>query len=178
MKPAASFFLLSIWLAAAPLTGGTLPGGERYTNVDYAFTVQIPAAAVAETEEPPSPNHGFGVTLPDRPAVSGWVAAHYDATLLESLEAVLGDAMTGALQRSEEVCFRRFAAQLDTLPAVGLVAAEEGGAVTVKVLALRELPGEVGIIYTVAARATDGDEAAARQLVDQLVGSFALLPPP
>lgn len=36
---------------------------KRYVNCDYGYSVEIPTGVVVHGEEPPAPNHGFGVNM-------------------------------------------------------------------------------------------------------------------
>jgi hypothetical protein len=45
-------------------------------NVDYGFSVDVPAGLVGERIAPPAPNHGFAITLEEKSTV--WVDASYE----------------------------------------------------------------------------------------------------
>jgi len=48
----------------------------RYANVDYGFSVEIPAGLVGEGTAAPNPNHGFAIKLDEKSVV--WADASYD----------------------------------------------------------------------------------------------------
>ena len=50
----------------------------RYANIDYGFSVEIPAQVVGEGTAAPAPNHGFAIEFDKKSVV--WVDATYDVT--------------------------------------------------------------------------------------------------
>ena len=68
----------------------------RYTNVDYGFSVKIPAGFVGEGSVAPAPNHGFAIHLGERSVV--WVDATYENSPDSPHEFGSFNAKLGVLQ--------------------------------------------------------------------------------
>lgn len=70
----------------------------RYSNCQYGYYVLLPKAVIAHAEHPPSPHHGFLISLTDvgsKAEVSVdnsnrflWVNAEYNATDESTLEGI------------------------------------------------------------------------------------------
>ena len=57
MRPALA---ATLWVVP---TGMPADAATVYSNYDYDFAVVVPDGLAVKRDEPPSPNHGFGVTL-------------------------------------------------------------------------------------------------------------------
>ena len=77
----AGFFALAMASAVARTTGAASP----YVNQTYGYAVVTPPGVAVQTDPPPSPQHGFDVTL--GPGRIIMVDGSYDAGLWGSAEA-------------------------------------------------------------------------------------------
>jgi hypothetical protein len=137
---------------------------ERYTNCDYGFYVLLGDGVIGHDTLPPSPNHGFVVSLSDvggMKSVSGdearlvWVDAHYDETEEES------DPDKGNSTR-----LAGLPATISTAesPSPSGIVVDEG------IRAVRS-----GIVYTVSLHTTQKDRVADEKEFRRIVNGFKLL---
>lgn len=94
-----------------------------YSNYDYAYSVLIPDGLNALIPAPPLPNHGFNITLFDKPKSYLWVDASYNASEWKSYNDVV-KAHTGYVKDNGGTNIRvvqQSPTQLSTLKAVHFV---------------------------------------------------------
>jgi len=81
-------FLFAVIIAVS-VSPKTSTAGKRneYRNVDYAYTVSLPADLYYDVNKPPNPNHGFRINVP--PSATVWVDASYteDSTLSQAVDS-------------------------------------------------------------------------------------------
>ncbi len=63
-----------------------------YVNYQYHYTVKVPADLIAFKNQPPMPDHGIGIRLPDASAYL-WVDGSYDAIFWGSSEVAADDML-------------------------------------------------------------------------------------
>lgn len=143
--------LAALWIVVASAGSAA---NTIYSNEDYGFMVIVPFGLSVERDEPPRPDHGFGVTLGAGRNI--FVVANYDV-----LEA--GSA-TVALHQS--LAYRRPDADIPVHQArlVGLPAARaaviHGPTRGVRLVAFRAHDRQIAVIYEFY---LDTDAAHARQ---------------
>jgi hypothetical protein len=83
------FSLLFVAMIAVSIGPQTSTAGKRneYRNVDYAYTVSLPADLHYDVNKPPNPNHGFRINV--APSATVWVDASYtdDSTLSQAVDS-------------------------------------------------------------------------------------------
>ena len=79
------FVAIAISCAAPALAFATAE--NIYKNQNYAYKISVPRDVTIETDPPPSPQHGFAITLGKGRSLS--VDASYDSTFLGSVEAAI-----------------------------------------------------------------------------------------
>jgi hypothetical protein len=67
----------------------------RYYNYDYGYSVLIPAGLTGFRAAAPAPNHGFGITLSEKPESSVWVDASYNAADWKSFDDAISSYISG-----------------------------------------------------------------------------------
>ena len=125
----------------------------RYSNYDYAYSVNIPKGLTGYRAAAPAPNHGFGITLSEQPKSSVWVDASYNAAFWKSfddaIQAHIGyindRGVNAKLERKER-------ATIAGLPAIRFVIEYQAKdsneqMIDETILAFRKGPGGVGIVY-------------------------------
>src|ERR1700722_15780628 len=149
-----------------------------YTNSDYGYSVKIPVGVRGDNLAPPAPQHGFGISLGGKNGADSIdVDGSYDALLLKSAEAAARAAADGFAKEHRLVVTHNVATSLSGLDArdVGLESAGGTGSVDCLhfVLAYRESPGEVGIIYTIELQEVSRN-ASNEAVFSQIVKSFQI----
>jgi hypothetical protein len=169
------------------LTEGETLWTGRYSNCQLGYYVLLPSGVVAHAEHPPSPHHGFLISLPDvgtKAIVSMdssdrvlWVNAEYNVTDHSTLTGVSGDQIDRSssgkrnfkLIERHKVTLRSitatsFRVEYDT--PTGRVTEEE-------VVALRW-----GIVYEVGLRTPVADYAGDRERFEETLAAFRFTRPP
>jgi hypothetical protein len=126
----------------------------RYTNVDYGYSVDIPAGLVGERSAAPNPNHGFAITLSPKSVV--WVDASYE---MEDTPETLGklDSRLGTLKAARK--------SWKTM---------EGGREELHQSVVAR--GSGGIIYTIQVDTTSEQKDSAYRIFEAVVRSFRTIP--
>lgn len=153
----------------------------RYSNCQYGYYFLLPRGTIAHAEHPPSPHHGFMVSLPDvglRTEVTVdnahlfvWVNAEYNVTEESTLSGISDYYidLTGRDKRNfrlverhktrlRSVSATRFKSEYDT---------GDGRLVEEKMIALRS-----GIVYEVGLRTSIEDYTADRKRLEQILAGF------
>jgi hypothetical protein len=156
----------------------------RYVNCEYGFAVALPPGVIAHAAKPPSPNHGFFISLyePGRvtPVSSDsdrllWVDADSNATGQNSLKDVVKYEID--LLKQDQRKFTVLEKQNTMLGGVAAVAfvvqykTPEGNALEERVIALRD-----GNVFTLAMRSSEGDQPTDGPLFQKLRTGFTFLP--
>jgi hypothetical protein len=161
-------------------TSETLWNG-RYSNCQYGYYVLLPEGVIAHAEHPPSPHHGFLISLPDvgsKAEVSVydsnqflWVNAEYNATDRSALAEVSDYQIN--LTKSDKQHFKLMDHQktkLRSTPAMRYEAEYDtprGRVIEEEVVALRS-----GIVYEVGLRTPAADYAADRERLEETLTGF------
>lgn len=77
--------LLAIIVSFCMQIGDALAAELRYTNLEYSYTLRLPAELPRRTGKAPAPQHGFALDLPSGGKI--WVDGSYDAALYGSAAA-------------------------------------------------------------------------------------------
>jgi hypothetical protein len=155
----------------------------RYNNCDYGYYVLLDAGVVAHDTLPPSPNHGFLISLSDIGKTTFasyetekryvWVDAHYDSLDDQSL---IGAADT--LQKTETANSvlrhnNRVSTKLAGLPAIEDTfedSTPKGEPIEESIVAVRS-----GIVYTIGLQTLKAYKAADEKQFRQIRDGFRLL---
>lgn len=132
---------------------------SRYVNCTYRFRIDLPAGLVGHADDPPAPNHGFGIDLGDPRATRGarrtakldrylYVDATYNTLEEPSADAVVQHRAREFRRLHPEARISTRAVTIGGLEAVSYRGTSEGR-VDEAVVALRE-----GIVFTVAMTTT------------------------
>jgi hypothetical protein len=129
----------------------------RYSNYDYAYSVQIPKGLTALQSRPPFPNHGFVIQLSDHPKADLAVDASYNAaewsSFNDAINAHLGyfkdevGGEVGVVGRAHTFLGGLRAIRFTMKPKNPT---SNDPAVREVLLAFRKAPGEVGIVYEIS----------------------------
>ena len=153
----------------------------RYSNCQYGYYVLLSAGVIAHAEHPPSPHHGFLISLPEvgsKAEVSVdnsdrflWVNADYNATEESTLSGVSDykidltsrDKQDFKLIESRKATLRsapatRFKGEYDT---------PKGRVIEEEVVALQS-----GIVYELGLRTPAADYPADRERLEQTLTAF------
>jgi hypothetical protein len=159
----------------------------RYSNCQYGYYVLLPAGTVAHAELPPSPHHGFLISLPDVGSKSEatvhtsnpfiWVNGEYNVTNMPTLAAVTDYHID--LTRENKQNFKllqRSRTRLQSEPAIrfkGEYDTAKGRMIEEEVIALRS-----GVVYEVGIRtpAIDYDSSRGRLGLTLTEFRFSQLP--
>jgi len=71
--------LISTSVPAAQSTGAEVAVRGKYYNYGYAYSVIVPTGLTGVRSPAPLPNHGFGISLSNRPKSYVWVDGSYNA---------------------------------------------------------------------------------------------------
>jgi hypothetical protein len=157
---------------AQPRAGEVVVRGT-YTNADYGYSVVIPERMKATRMSAPAPQHGIVINL-DHAAL--WVNAEYNS-LARSLDGLAQTVVDDWFPGDEFRMKTNTPLSLAGLPALDVVLErrlEPGQMGSAHfVVALRAVPGEVGIVYTILVKGSD-ETAAAQKLFSRIVESFRL----
>ena len=128
---------------------------DRYSNYDYGYSVRIPKGLTGVRSPSPFPNHGFVIELPEHPKASVSVDASYNAAEWRSFADAINahkryfkDEVGGDVS-----VVARVPAVLGGLRATRFMMkrTESGPDTELQevLLAFRNVPGEVGIVYEI-----------------------------
>jgi hypothetical protein len=153
----------------------------RYSNYDYAYSVFVPKGMVGLRSPAPNPNHGFVIRLRGEAKAELSVDASYNAAEWDSFdEALNADLDRFKRETGSEVSIltRRFVV-LGGLKAIHFALHSEISVANEPmirdvILAFRNDPGGVGIVYEIALTTPARRYERDRQLVTQLQKSFRL----
>jgi hypothetical protein len=145
-----------------------------YRNVNYGYSVVIPKGLYARRMRAPAPQHGFAVDL-ERATM--WVDAGYDATFAGSADAAARGLENDLASAAQLRVVKTVPTQLAGLEAREVVMkggnGQAGEAYAHFVVAIRNIPGQVGVTYTIAVKG-DGDVADTERVFSSVLGSFHL----
>jgi len=124
---------------------------NRYSNYDYAYSVRIPKGLIGLRSPSPFPNHGFAIELSDQAIVS--VDGSYNAAEWRSFDDAI-KVHKDSFKREvggEVKIVARVPTVLGGLRAIRFTMKPRTGDPEVRdvLLAFREAPGEVGIVYEI-----------------------------
>lgn len=166
-------------------TANLLPVKNLYSNYDYAYSVRIPRGLTAFQSRPPFPNHGFVIKLSDHPEAELAVSASYNAAEWSSFDDAVnahlryfkdeGGGEVGVISRAPAVLGGFKAIRFTMKPKTPAVSDPQ---VREVLLALREEPGGVGIVYEVVLTTPSSRYAKDRQLLTELQRSWRMKPLP
>jgi hypothetical protein len=153
-----------------------------YVNVDYAYSIIVPAHMRALRPSAPSPQHGIEIPVPDSSLDQIWINAEYNTLLFRSEKAASGSMADKLSKQYALRIFRTNPTKLGGLDAMDVVLSNERNPdrdVTYLrfIIALRQVPGEVGILYTAGIR-EHVRRPASDELFAEFVSSFRLRPTP
>jgi len=124
---------------------------DRYSNYDYGYSVRIPKGLTGVRSPSPFPNHGFLIELSEHPKASVSVDASYNAAEWRSFADAINahkryfkDEVGG-----EVSVVARVPAVLGGLRATRFMMKSKTSEVQEVLLAFRNVPGEVGIVYEI-----------------------------
>jgi hypothetical protein len=153
----------------------------RYSNCQYGYYVLLSAGVIAHAEHPPSPHHGFLISLPDvgsKAEVSVynsdrflWVNAEYNVTD-DSTLAGISDYQIDLTGRDKQKfkLMERYKATLRSVPATrfkGEFDSPNGRVIEEEVVALQS-----GIVYEIGLRTPAEDYLADRERLEQTLNAF------
>jgi len=153
----------------------------RYSNYDYAYSVQMPKGLTALQSRPPFPNHGFVIQLSDHPKAGLAVSADYNAAEWSSFDDAI-NAHLGYFKDEvggEVSVVARAPTVLGGLRAIRFTMKQKNPTsndpeVNEVVLAFRKAPGEVGIVYEISLTTPSSRYGKDRQLIARLQRTFRL----
>lgn len=154
----------------------------RYSNCQYGYYVLLSAGVIAHAELPPSPHHGFLLSLPDAGSKAEisvynsdrfiWVNAEFNASDNSTL-AGIADSRINLSSRDRQdfrLIERHKAATLRSVPATrfkGEYGAPKGRIIEEEVVALRS-----GIVYEIGLRTPEEDYPADRERLEEILTAF------
>jgi len=127
---------------------------NRYSNYDYAYSVRLPKGLTGLRSPSPFPNHGFAIQLSDEPKASISVDASYNAAEWSSFDDAI-KFHKDSFEREvggEIKIVAQAPAVLGGLRAIHFTmkpSVSKSTELREVVLAFREAPGEVGIVYEI-----------------------------
>src|SRR6185369_16657648 len=124
---------------------------DRYSNYDYGYSVRIPKGLTGVRSPSPFPNHGFLIELSEHPNASVSVDASYNAAEWRSFaDAINAHKRYFKNEVGGEVSVvARVPAVLGGLRATRFMMKSKTSEVQEVLLAFRNVPGEVGIVYEI-----------------------------
>jgi len=147
-----------------------------YVNKDYGYSVRIPDQLRAYRPSAPAPQHGVVLRKEDSEEIS--VNAEYDALMLGSAEALTKNLVDMLSATNQLRIVRSSRSHLSGLEARDVVLQREDGKGKITyvhlILALRALPNEVGIVYTIIFQARRKDSAAENTFAS-IANSFRII---
>lgn len=153
----------------------------RYSNCQYGYYVLLSAGVIAHAEHPPSPHHGFLISLPNVGSKAEvtvdnsdrflWVNAEYNATD-ESTLAGLSEDQIDLTSRDKQnfKLIDRHRATLRSIPATRFKIeydTPKGRVIEEEVVALRS-----GIVYEIGLRTATADYGSDRERLEETLSSF------
>lgn len=151
----------------------------RYSNYDYAYAVRIPKGRTGSQSPAPFPNHGFAIQLSKDANATLAVDASYNAALWESFDDAIEanksyfkDEVGGEVSVVD-----RAPAVLGKLKAVRFTMkskSENADQVREVLLAFREAPGEVGIVYEIVLTTSTARYDADKHVMNDLQKTWRL----
>jgi len=151
---------------------------DRYSNYDYAYAVRIPKELTGSQSPAPFPNHGFAIQLSEDANATLAVDASYNAALWESFDDAI-EANKGYFKDEvggEVSVVDRAPAVLGKLKAVRFTMKSKSANAQVRevLLAFREAPGEVGIVYEIVLTTSTARYDADKHVMDDLQKTWRL----
>jgi hypothetical protein len=129
----------------------------RYANIDYGFSVEIPAQVVGEGTAAPAPNHGFAIRFDQKSVL--WLDASYDVT-------------------EPPHRFGRINSRLGNLKAERRSWSETAHGVNLfhEAIVARGVDRQTPIIYTIQVDTTTAHRPEALRVFEALISSFHTIP--
>ena len=151
---------------------------NRYSNYDYAYSVRIPKGLTGFQSPSPFPNHGFAIELSDQPQASLTVDASYNAAEWRSFDDAIKfhkDIFKREVGGEVRIV-ARVATVLGKLRAVRFTMRPRTSDSEVRdvLLAFREAPGEVGIVYEIVLTTPTSRYKKDKQLIVDLQRTWRL----
>ncbi len=157
------------------LTSDEVRFAGGYRNLNYGYSVVIPKGLYARRMRAPAPQHGFAIDL-ERATL--WVDAAYDATFAGSADAAAASLENELASTAQLRVVKTVPTQLAGLEAREVIM--EGGngrageAYAHFVVAIRDIPGQVGVAYTIAVKGV-GDVADTEKIFSSVLKSLRLV---
>jgi len=170
-----SIALCHFLLAADSGGSREIPVTGIYLNSEYGYSVRIPENLHASRLAAPAPNHGFGITLRKEPESYIWTNGEYDALMIEDLD-VLAHEEASALGDQGMKIVKITKSTLGGAEArdVTLAAGGDEGPYVRFILALRPVPGRVGIVLLVGLKQARRDPGVDHEFA-AIVSAFKIL---
>jgi len=147
-------------------------GQNIYANQNYAYKIAVPSNITIETDPPPSPQHGFAVTLGKGRSIS--VDASYDSTFLGSVEAAIrGRADDDGIPSQ----IKPVTCNIGGLAGERIHAEVNGQKIDLAV-AYRPNGQNIAIIYTFELDTGNESDSEDERLFQEILSNFSLTPLP